>query len=140
MPFDPSERLPKYISAKLAKGETIYNFVDYARTFGFNTVEPCRNKDACVFYMTKYILKTFDEDYERVTRRRYFCSKGLKTPMFVNPTSVDLDEFEPIRFSDIINKVNLKRYDPQRALDFQAKMSDLVEPAPLLKEKESDSV
>ena len=113
---------------KLAKGEEVYNFKDYERTFGYNTVEPCRNKDACVFYMTKYILKTFKEDYERASRRRYFCSKGLNSPVVVSPLSVDLDDFEPVRFSSLINKVTLKRYNPQRQFDFQAKMSATVEP------------
>ena len=46
-----------YIKARLAKGETVKNFVDYARTYGYNTVEPCKNKEACVFYLIKYVLK-----------------------------------------------------------------------------------
>lgn len=60
--------------------------------------------------MTKYVLKTFDDPgFERVSRRRYFTSKGLKSPTIVMPESLDLDDFEPVRFSKFIPKVYLKR-------------------------------
>lgn len=126
--FDPSGRLPQYIRDKLAKGEKIQYCPDYHYAFGYSIVEPCRNKEACARYMVKYVLKTFDDsNFERVSRRRYFCSTGLKSPKIISPTSVDLSLFEPVHFSELITKIRLKRvgvdYDFRQQLSFASSES-----------------
>lgn len=138
--FDEKAKKNWYIAKCLAEGKAIKQCEDYSQIFGYNIVEPCRNKEACSYYMTKYVLKTFDDpNFERVSRRRYFTSKGLKNPRIINPVRVNLNEFEPVAFSGRINKVTLRRITPERFFSDQQKLLNLVESPPPLKEKESES-
>ena len=62
--------------------------------------------------MTKYVLKTFDdENFERVSRRRYFVSIGLKEPYPILPRYVDLDDYRLTHVSKHTEKVYLKRFN-----------------------------
>ena len=40
----------------------LYEWVGYTKRFGFNCIEPIRNKDACSRYITKYISKNLNND------------------------------------------------------------------------------
>lgn len=100
----------RYIKSCIAEGKPIKHCKAYTESFGYNTIEPCRNKERCTHYMTKYVLKTFDDpNFERVSRRRYFCSTGLKSPVIVMPNDINLDEFEVEALSKYTEKVYLRR-------------------------------
>lgn len=100
----------KYIAAKLAKGEIVKNCASISETFGYTIIEPIRNVDSCVQYLTKYVLKTFDsENFQRISRRRFFCSKGLKCPKIVLPHQIDLENFDLVALSSHTQKIYLKR-------------------------------
>lgn len=103
-----------YIRNSLAEGKHLLNCEFLADTYGYNICEPIRNSEACCNYMTKYVLKTFDsESYARLSRKRFFCSTGLKEPEVVLPTFVDLNNFTPVAFSESTIKVYLKRKKSQ---------------------------
>lgn len=102
----------KYIRIALSQGKSVKQCKAYSESFGYNTIEPCRDKERCTHYMTKYILKTFDdEDFERVSRRRFFFSKGLKSPRVIMPSEIDLEDFEVQALSQYTEKVYLRRYE-----------------------------
>ena len=100
-----------YIKSCLSQGKSIKHCKAYSQSFGYNTIEPCRDKERCTHYMTKYVLKTFDdENFERVSRRRFFCSKGLKSPVVIMPSEIDLEDFEIQALSQYTEKVYLRRF------------------------------
>lgn len=110
-----SETAPKalknhYISQKLADGVPIKNCASISETYGYCIIEPIRDVDSCVHYMTKYVLKTFDnENFTRISRRRFFISKGLKSPSIVLPHQIDLQNFNLVALSSHTEKIYLKR-------------------------------
>ena len=111
-----------YIRSCLSQGKPIKHCEAYSRSFGYNTIEPCRDKERCTHYMTKYVLKTFDdENFERVSRRRFFCSKGLKSPIVIMPSEIDLEDFEIQALSQYTEKVYLKRFEPPHYVFEQAR-------------------
>jgi hypothetical protein len=67
-----------YINNKVAEGNILYDWTPWRKRFGFNDIEPIRNKEAVEKYITKYITKTVAENQEKKGDNRYFCSKGLK--------------------------------------------------------------
>ena len=99
-----------YIAKKLADGVKIKNCSAIAENYGYCIIEPIKNVDSCVHYMTKYVLKTFDdENFARISRRRFFISKGLKSPKIVLPHQVDLKNFALVALSSHTEKIYLKR-------------------------------
>ena len=123
-----SETAPKalknhYISKKLSDGVPIKNCVSISETYGYCIIEPIRDVDSCVHYMTKYVLKTFDdENFTRISRRRFFISKGLKSPSIVLPHQVDLQNFNLVAVLSHTEKIYLKR--STKAKNSIASMSD----------------
>lgn len=83
--YDISENIPKRMKDKILKYReenlNLYEWVGYSKKFGFNCIEPIRNKDACSKYITKYINKNLDNDMgvTEKNKKKYYCSRGLKT-------------------------------------------------------------
>lgn len=70
--------LPPYIVNKLKNGQSVYNFPEYEKRFGYNVFEPIRNKKASVLYMSKYLTKDISRNVTALGGHLYYCSKGLK--------------------------------------------------------------
>lgn len=104
--FDISQKLPSKITDAIKKGHDLYNFPDYAKMFGWVSIEKIRNFEACANYVSKYVSKSFDDE-SRFSYRRYFCSTGLKKPEFV-PFIKNIYSFDKI-YSEIIPKVVYRR-------------------------------
>lgn len=104
--FDISQKLPKKITDAIKKGHNVYNFPDYAKMFGWVSVERIRVFEACANYVAKYVSKSFDNE-TRFSHRRYFCSIGLKKPEFV-PYIKNIYSFRKT-YSEIIPKVVYRR-------------------------------
>ncbi|HHX70441.1 MAG TPA: replication endonuclease [Gallicola sp.] len=83
--YEESENIPKRMKDKIIKYREenlyLYEWVGYSRRFGFNCIEPIRNKDACSRYITKYISKNLVNDMgiTEKNKKKYYCSRGLKT-------------------------------------------------------------
>lgn len=106
----------RYIHSKIVAQQPIYNCPDYARAFGFCTIEPIRDVEACSLYITKYVVKTFDdENFKRISHHRFFCSQGLRHPVFVLPTNERLkfEEFDLVAVSSHTTKCYLRRRTPK---------------------------
>lgn len=106
--FDFTKRLPKKITDGIKQDREIMNCPDYAKMFGWVSIEKVRNLEACAVYVAKYVSKTFDDSQKRFSYRRYFCSTNLKRPEFVLKSEKSYSGFTK-RFSSIIPKVVYRR-------------------------------
>ena len=83
--YDVSENIPKRMKDKIIKYREenlhLYEWEGYSKRFGFNCIEPIRNKDACSRYITKYVSKNLDNDMgiTEKNKKKYYASRGLKT-------------------------------------------------------------
>lgn len=109
--FDLSQKLPRRITDGLKEGREIFNCPDYAKMFGWVSIEKVRNLEASAVYVSKYVSKSFDNDGARFSYHRYFCSIGLKRPYDDIPTEKKIDGFIPVRYSSKIVKVTYKNFD-----------------------------
>ena len=83
--YNEEENIPQRMKNKIKKYReenlNLYEWVGYSKKFGFNCIEPIRNKDACAKYITKYISKNLDNDkgITEKNKKKYYASRGLKT-------------------------------------------------------------
>ena len=108
--FDLSKKLPKRIRDGILKeNRELFDFPTYAKRFGWVSIEKIRNLDAVACYVSKYITKSFEDEKNRISYRRFFASKNLSRPFNDFPKENDVLEFEPIRFSKKIPMVYFKK-------------------------------
>lgn len=111
--FDLSNKLPKRIRDGILKeNRKLFNFPSYAKRFGWVSIEKIRNLDAVACYVSKYISKSFEDEKNRISYRRFFASKNLSRPFNDIPKEKDVLDFEPIRLSKKIPMVTFKRVVP----------------------------
>ena len=111
--FDLSKKLPKRIRDGILKEDRkLFNFPSYAKRFGWVSIEKIRNLDAVACYVSKYITKSFEDEKNRISYRRFFASKNLSRPFNDFPIEKDILDFEPIKFSKKIPMVTFKRVVP----------------------------
>lgn len=111
--FDLSKKLPKRIRDGILKqNRELFNFPTYAKRFGWVSIEKIRNLDAVACYVSKYITKSFEDEKNRISYRRFFASKNLSRPFDDIPKENDVLDFEPIRLSKKIPMVTFKRVVP----------------------------
>lgn len=106
--FDINSNLPKRIKDGIKEDREIMNCPEYAKMFGWVSIERIRNLEACAVYVSKYVSKTFEQEESRFSYHRYFCSQGLNRPEFVLKTEKDYSMFSA-RLSSVIPKVSFKR-------------------------------
>lgn len=111
--FDLSKKLPKRIRDGILKeNRELFDFPTYAKRFGWVSIEKIRNLDAVACYVSKYISKSFEDEKNRISYRRFFASKNLSRPFNDIPKEKDVIDFEPIRLSKKIPMVTFKRVVP----------------------------
>lgn len=111
--FDLSKKLPRRIRDGILKeNRKLFNFPSYAKRFGWVSIEKIRNLDAVACYVSKYITKSFEDEKNRISYRRFFASKNLSRPFNDIPKEKDVLDFEPIRLSKKIPMVTFKRVVP----------------------------
>ena len=82
--YDVSENIPQKMKDKIIKYReenlNLYEWLGYSKKFGFNCIEPIRDKEACSRYITKYINKNLDTDMgiTEKNKKKYYASRGLK--------------------------------------------------------------
>ena len=69
----------------------------YFNRFGYISLSPIKNKDACAFYMTKYITKDMSCRLEDFGEHLYYCSRGLNRKEVFLYGDIDIDEISPYR-------------------------------------------
>lgn len=76
-PFTLQETLPAALLDALRKSGALYDWPLYRQKFGFVTVEPIRDKQRAVSYITKYITKDLERSVTRLGAHLYYASRGL---------------------------------------------------------------
>lgn len=83
--YELSERIPQKMKNKIKKYREenldLYEWSGYSKKFGFNCIEPVRDKLAVSRYITKYISKNINNDMgiTEKNKKKYYCSRGLRT-------------------------------------------------------------
>lgn len=77
-PFTLQEHLPLYIRNKLQQGQQVYNWPAYAQRFGYVTIEPIRDQERAVSYITKYVTKDLDRSVSELGAHLFYASQGLQ--------------------------------------------------------------
>lgn len=75
--FKVTDNIPQKIKRMIKIGRTIYNWLPYARKFGWVTAEKVMNHQKCSAYITKYITKELMETRIALNDHVYYCSTGL---------------------------------------------------------------
>lgn len=70
----------KYIMKRLKEDPNciIYDWIPWVKKWGWNDIEPIKNKTAVEKYITKYVWKGLGQSIKTVNAQMYYCSKGLK--------------------------------------------------------------
>ena len=100
------DKMSRSMAQMIRDGRELYNFTKYQRRFGFCSFELIHNKQAVANYVSKYIVKGFLDPKNRLFSHRFFASKGLNRPSFVDGSTLSSDGLEPI-FSRKITKFSL---------------------------------
>lgn len=106
--FNLKQKLPKKITDRIKDGHLVFDCPDYAKMFGWVSIERIRSFEATANYVSKYVSKSFDNQNARFSYHRYFCSKGLKRPEFILKPNKSYSNYEQI-CSSYIPKVVFKR-------------------------------
>lgn len=75
--FAVGDVMGKALAEKVKKGDLVYNWLPYAKKFGFCDLEPIRNAEAVSKYMTKYINKNLASSVKDLNAHLYYHSRGL---------------------------------------------------------------
>lgn len=67
----------KGLAEKVKRGDVVYNWLPYAKKFGFCDLEPIKNPEAVSKYMMKYINKNLASSVKDLNAHLYYHSRGL---------------------------------------------------------------
>lgn len=76
--FTLSDKIPIKLKRKICEGTKIYNWIDYAKKFGWVSLEEVRSKEGVSKYITKYISKELSKTVQAVGSRMFYNSQGLE--------------------------------------------------------------
>lgn len=76
--FQIGDVMGKGLAEKVKKGDTVYNWLPYAKKFGFCDLEPIKNHEAVSKYITKYINKNIATSVTELNAHQYYHSRGLR--------------------------------------------------------------
>lgn len=104
------DKMSRAMAQMIRDGRELYDFSKYHDRFGYCSFELIHNKQAVANYVSKYIVKGFLDPKNRLFSHRFFASKGLNRPSFVDGSRLSSDGLEPV-FSRKIAKFSL--YEPR---------------------------
>lgn len=76
--FKLGDKMGKALAEKVKNGDEVYNWLAYAKKFGFCDLEPIKNHEAVSKYVTKYISKELANSVTELNAHQYYCSRGLR--------------------------------------------------------------
>ena len=77
--FKIGDRMGKGLAEKVKNGDKVYNWLAYAKKFGFCDIERIHNPEAVSKYITKYITQDLAKSVTEINAHQYYHSRGLKT-------------------------------------------------------------
>ena len=75
--FVVGDVMGKGLAEKVKRGDVVYNWLPYAKKFGFCDLEPIKNPEAVSKYMMKYINKNLASSVKDLNAHLYYHSRGL---------------------------------------------------------------
>lgn len=75
--FVVGDVMGKGLAEKVKRGDAVYNWLPYAKKFGFCDLEPIKNPEAVSKYMMKYINKNLASSVKELNAHLYYHSRGL---------------------------------------------------------------
>lgn len=81
--FCVGDVMGKALAEKVKNGDTVFNWNDYSKHFGFCDLEPIRNFEAVSKYITKYINKNLADSVTELNAHLYYHSRGLNTAQII---------------------------------------------------------
>lgn len=75
--FTEQEKLPIKILIEIKRGNKVYNWENYAKTFGYIVITKIRHLESVSKYITKYITKDLAKTRIGLNDHLYYCSQGL---------------------------------------------------------------
>lgn len=76
--FQLGDKMSSYIARKVKKGQEVYNWDRYQKSFGFCDLEPVASHDGACKYVTKYISKALDRSVSDTGKHLFYASIGLE--------------------------------------------------------------
>lgn len=77
--FCVGDVMGKALAEKVKNGDTVYNWNEYSKKFGFCDLEPIKHFEAVSKYITKYINKNLADSVTELNAHLYYHSQGLNT-------------------------------------------------------------
>lgn len=93
--FKLGDSMGKAIAEKIKAGDVVYNWLPYAKKFGFCDLEKIQNHEAVAKYITKYISKELANSVTELNANKYYCSKGLKRAETIKKGSMSWADIKP---------------------------------------------
>lgn len=75
--FVVGDVMGKGLAEKVKRGDVVYNWLPYAKKFGFCDLEPINNPEAVSKYVMKYINKNLASSVKELNAHLYYHSRGL---------------------------------------------------------------
>lgn len=98
--FELGDVMGKYIAEKVKKGEIVYNWIAYAKKFGFCDLEPIKDKQRASSYITKYITKHLAHCVTKLNAQMYYCTRGLKRAETIKAGYMFWENIQPTYSND----------------------------------------
>ncbi len=76
--FQLGDQMSAYIASKVRKGQDVYTWKAYERSFGWCDLEPIASHDGACKYVTKYISKALDKSVSDFCKHMFYASLGLQ--------------------------------------------------------------
>lgn len=109
--FTLDEKLPQRLRKQLEKGEKIYDWTRYRRSFGYFTCTEIKNGTAAAKYITKYVTKDVAETARESGAHLFFASQGLKGREKLEWRSFDMCPVDNWDFENDFVKVKEYQFD-----------------------------
>ena len=89
--FQIGDKMGKYIAEKVKRGDTVYNWCDYADKFGFCDLEPIKSAEGVSKYITKYITKDLANCVTKLNAHMFYHSRPLSRAVTVKSGTMSVN-------------------------------------------------
>lgn len=119
--FSLSDAPTEKIKSEILKGYEVFSWNQYAKSFGYNTVEPIKNHESVAKYCTKYITKEVMQNSIDVGAHVYYRSRGLRVPELLKDgqvTTAFVNSFSWQSQNDFCKVMDVLPEDVDTIMDF----------------------
>lgn len=118
--FTLEDNIPIYIKALIERGRVIYNWLPYKERFGWVTLEKIKDRRAVSKYITKYIKKDIGLTVKEMSKKSYYCSRGLNKAIVTKKGTFPTELGNILQFdfeNDFVGLIDLNSAEYNHLLD-----------------------